>query len=110
MSPGLPEYLAQLPAGWRATDPTTSANLERELAAELCEGHPLQGVRLRVVSDTNGITDGILCSHCDEPSRFTVVHLSWRGSQEPVPDHPWIEIDGDFTAFLRYVKGTYPPD
>lgn len=108
MQHSLPECLTQLPPGWRTVSPEDSAALARELATELCSGHLLQGVDVKVVADTDGITDDILCWHVDEPRRFTVVHLTWRGAQEPVAGHPWIEVDGDFAAFLAYFQTTYP--
>jgi hypothetical protein len=91
----------ELPEGWFASDPTRSASLLGELEREVPPGHLLHGVRIEVVAHREG-TDDILCRQLDEPSRFTVIHLSWLGHEEIDTQHPAVEADGDFDSFLAY--------
>ena len=90
-----------LPEGWFASDPDRAASLLAELAREVPPGHLLHGVRGEVVAHQEG-SDDILCRHLDEPSRLTVVHLTWLGREEIDTQHPAVESDGDFASFLAY--------
>ena len=90
-----------LPEGWFASDPERAASLLAELDREVGLGHPLHGARIPVVAHREG-TDDILCRHLHDPSRFTVIHLSWLGREEIDAQHPAGEVDGDLDSFLGY--------
>jgi hypothetical protein len=95
-------YLKRIPQewGWFVSSPETAASMERELLAELCEGHLLKDRTVKIIANRHG-TDDVLCWHVNEPDRFTVIHLTWSGAEE-VNDHPWVEADGSFDDFLAY--------
>ena len=67
------------------------------------DGHFLEGVTVSVVAHRDS-TDDILCWHRDDTSRFTVVHLSWRGRTEIDSKYPAVECDGSFDDFLDYER------
>jgi hypothetical protein len=90
-----------LPEGWLRSDADRAASLLAELEREIAPGHVLFGALVVVVAHREG-TDDILCRHVDFPSRFTVVHLTWRGREEIDEHHPAVESDGDFESFLAY--------
>jgi hypothetical protein len=90
-----------LPEGWFAPDPERAASLLAELEREVSVGHPLHRACISVVAHREG-TDDILCRHLDDPSRFTVIHLTWLGREEIDSQHPVIEADGDFDAVLAH--------
>ena len=90
-----------LPEGWYCSDEKTAQELYAELMRELPPGHTLFGVPVEVVAHRQG-TDDILCRHRANPTRFTVIHLSWIGKQEIDSKHPHVENDGDFASFLQY--------
>jgi hypothetical protein len=73
-----------------------------ELQREMIPGHLLYGKRIRVIAHRNGATDDILVTHEGQPRRYTVVHLTCSGGPEIDKDHPRIECDGDYAAFLEY--------
>src|ERR1700678_3056300 len=77
----------ELPEGWFVSGPERSASLLAELAREVSLGHVLHGARISVVAHREG-TDDVLCRHLDDPSRFTVVHLSWLRAEEIDMRHP----------------------
>lgn len=95
---GLPQAL---PEGWFESDSEEAATRHAELQRELPPGHLLYGRSVSVVAHREG-TDDILCRHHDDEDRFTVVHLSWIGREEINFDHPTVEVNGDFDAFLNY--------
>ena len=95
---GLPDTL---PEGWFASDSEEASIRHAELQRELPPGHLLFGKSISVVAHREG-TDDILCRHHDDPSRFTVIHLSWLGREEINSAHPPVEVDGDFEQFLAY--------
>jgi hypothetical protein len=90
-----------LPDGWFASDPERAVSLLAELEREVGLGHPLHRARLSVVAHREG-TDDVLCRHVDDPSRFTVIHLTWLGREEIDTQHPAVEANGDFDSFLAY--------
>jgi len=90
-----------LPIGWFASSPVKSTELHDELRKELPPGHRLHGIEVHVIAHREG-TDDILCQHINDPDQFTVVHLSWIGKTEIDPNHPYVEADGSFDAFLEY--------
>ncbi len=96
--PTLPGDLAE---GWFESDTDRATALLAELKREVPPGHVLRGARVSVVAHRDG-TDDILCRHVDDPSRFTVVHLTWLGREEIDAQHPAVEADGDFDSFLAY--------
>ena len=91
----------ELPEGWFASDTSRSASLLAELEREVPPGHLLRGVPIEVVAHREG-TDDILCRHLGDSSRFTVIHLSWRGREEIDARYPAVESSGDFESFLAY--------
>ncbi len=97
----------KLPAGWFPVDEEDSVRLHAELQRELPAGHILYRKAVTVVADRDGATDDILCRHDDDPSRFTVVHLTWSGTAEYGTDYPSVECDGDFDTFLEYEAGFF---
>jgi len=106
--PPLPEHW-----GWYTPTPELAADFERQLAVEIGPGHPLVGRAVKIVGYRRG-TDDILCRHESEPSRFTVVHLSWMSTEpapfsERVPHHPTVEADGSFDDFLAYEAKYHNP-
>ena len=90
----------QLPDGWIVSTPKHAENLARELETELPKKHILKSVPVRVIANRDG-TDDILCQHVNEPKRFTVVHLTWKGREE-IDGHPSVEVDGTFDDFIEY--------
>jgi hypothetical protein len=97
---------APLPLGWFPSDPKRSSELHAELKRELPRGHILFEKPVTVVAHREG-TDDILCRHIEDPSRFTVIHLSWIRKEEIDASHPWVEDDGDFESFLAYEASYY---
>jgi len=93
--------LDRLPEGWFVSDPETAREMEQELSRELPPRHLLDGTPVRVVAHRLG-TDDVLCQHLADPSRFTVIHLTWSGVTESDSEHPWVEADGSFGDFLAY--------
>lgn len=96
--PPLPDAL---PEGWYLSDPEEASRLQRELEVEIPTGHLLDGLIVDVIAHRDG-TDDVLCRHRADPSRFTVVHLSWRMKREIDTKHPTVECDGVFDDFLAY--------
>ena len=94
-----------LPEGWYFPDAEEGAHLMAELGRELPPGHLLYGVAVVVVAANSG-NDDTLVRHLDEKERFTVVHLTWRGSTEINAQHPTVEYDGDFAGFVEH-EATY---
>ncbi|MBV9926792.1 MAG: hypothetical protein JOZ96_17365 [Acidobacteria bacterium] len=94
--------LRDLPEGWYPASEQDESRLADELRRELTPGHLLYGRPVRVIAHRNGATDDILVAHRDQPGRFTVVHLTWRGGPEINQAHPSVECDGDYAAFLEY--------
>ncbi len=74
-----------------------AAAYERELQAELDEGHPLFGVRVSAIGKHDG-TDDVLFQLLDGTGRVAVVHLTWARHPE-APPWPATELFADFTAF-----------
>lgn len=91
-----------LPLGWYPATPQDEKRLMDELQREIIPGHLLYGKQIRVIAHRDDATDDILVSHQDQPHRYTVVHLTWSGLPEINKDHPHIECDGDYAAFLEY--------
>jgi len=98
------DILNRLPAGWFPSDPERASLLKAELDRELPAGHILYGQDVTVIAHREG-TDDILCRHTNTLGRYTVIHLSWIGRTEINSQHPWVEADGDFAAFLKYEEG-----
>ncbi len=90
-----------LPAGWFPSDELQARSFHAELVREVPPGHLLRGRRVEVVAHRSA-TDDVLCRHLEEPGRFTVVHLSWRGREEVDERYPFVELDGSFEDFLAH--------
>ena len=97
----MPPFPKPLPEGWFLSDNEEAAVRHEELQKELPEGHLLYRTPVAVVARREG-TDDILCHHERDWDRFTVIHLSWIGRTEINAEHPTVEVDGDFDAFLEY--------
>jgi hypothetical protein len=71
-----------------------------ELKKELSPGHVLHGQALRPLARRDA-NDDVLFIWDNEPSRFTVVHLTWSGHAEQ-KGFPFVEYDGNFEGFLAH--------
>lgn len=91
-----------LPLGWFYPDAETAESLDEELRRELTVGHLLDGCEVRAFAWRDGATDDVLFRHINEPERYTVIHLTWLGRTEIDANHPWVEFDGTFSAFVRW--------
>ena len=60
----------------------------------------LYGVPVRTIAWRDGASDDVLFQRLDDPTRFTVVHLTWRGRTEVDKRFPTVELDGSFQHFL----------
>ncbi len=89
-----------LPATWYYTDAAESENQHAELQRELPPGHLLYGVPVRTIAWREPMNDDVLFQHLNDPTRFTVVHLTWRGRTEVDKRFPTVELDGSFQHFL----------
>lgn len=88
-----------LPEGYYYPDKAEAEQLLSELHKELPQGHVLYGVLVQPCAARYG-TDDTLFQHCNEPTRYTFVHLTWSGKTEINAAHPTVEFDGTFAAFL----------
>ena len=95
----------KLPTGWSFPDADTAQRLIDELQRELPPGHLLAGCAVETIAWTDGLNDDVLFRDLNEPAKFTIVHLTWRGSVEIDMHHPTVIFDGSFDQFLRYVYG-----
>jgi hypothetical protein len=98
--------------GWYPADEEAAKRLLYELHRELRPDHPLYGIELEACAHRDGATDDVLFRHSADPGRFTVVHLTWLEHHEIDANHPGIEFDGTFDAFLAYERdnwGLEPP-
>ena len=70
---------------WRPEGETSRAreSLKRQLAKEVCPGHPMYGLPVELIARGDG--DDCLFAILDETNRVAVVHLVWQGPQKP----PW---------------------
>lgn len=93
---------APLPEGWVQTSRDRARRLVDELQRELPPGHALSGVPTEAVADRGGASDDVLFRRLDNPARFVVVHLTWRGSTEIDPRWPYVEFEGTFEEFIDY--------
>jgi hypothetical protein len=95
-------FQENLPEGWFIAEADESARLHNELQRELPTGHVLKGVPVLVVAHRDCATDDVLCQHQNNVLRFTVVHLTWKMSEEISPKFPLVTVDGCFEDFLKY--------
>src|SRR5215468_583667 len=93
---------AALPEGWAHTSGDRARRLVDELWREVSPGHALSGVPIEAFADRDGASDDVLFRRLDNPARFVVVHLTWRGSTETDPCWPYVDFDGTFEEFLEY--------
>lgn len=96
----------RLPEWYYYPDAKEAAHLDAELQRELPEGHLLFGVPIEPFAARDG-TDDVLFRHRDEPTRFTVIHLTWIGKTEINAEHPTVEFDGTFEGFLAHEAEIY---
>ncbi|GAA4501149.1 hypothetical protein GCM10023172_22530 [Hymenobacter ginsengisoli] len=88
-----------LPPSWRPLTTARAQLLLAELRAELRAGHVLHGVPVHAVAEAVA-DDDVLFRHCNDPVRFTVVHLTYRGQPEPDPRSPAVRVDGSWLEFM----------
>lgn len=77
----MPDDLSKLPAPWWVPEGGLEIQ-ELELSRELAPGHMLYGARVSALARCEGCDD-VLFSVTDRPFPWAVVHLTWRGSEEP---------------------------
>ncbi|WP_052733000.1 hypothetical protein [Hymenobacter terrenus] len=92
-----------LPAYWARPSPSSARGLLAELQREVIAGHLLFGVPVRAVAISTG-NDDVLFQHVNDPVRFTVVHLTFRGGPEIDAHHPTVGFDGSYAEFLAEQK------
>jgi hypothetical protein len=88
-----------LPPTWQPLTTDRAKLLLAELRAELPAGHVLQGVPVHAVAEAVG-NDDVLFRHCNDPVRFTVVHLTYRGRPELDARSPAVRVDGSWLEFI----------
>lgn len=91
-----------LPAGWSRTSPERAHAFLDELRRELRWRHRLHGVALEAFADRDGASDDVLFRLVDQPDRFAVVHLTWRGRTEISAEWPSVVFEGTFDEFVAY--------
>lgn len=96
-----------LPEGWFYPEVQIAEDLHAELQRELTPGHLFHGRAVQAFAWREGATDDVLFRHVDQPARFTVIHLSWSGKQEINAQHPTVEFDGTFEAFVAEEERLY---
>jgi len=105
-------FRPSLPEGWYYPSQQDGKDLHAELQKELPPGHLLFGIAVETFAWRDGATDDVLFHHVDQPERFTVIHLSWLGRTEINEQHPTVEFDGTFEAFIvneEKMYGLKPP-
>lgn len=88
-----------LPESYFYREEAAEKEFHAELQRELAPGHLLYGVRVQIFATRDG-TDDVLFQHLDQPERFTVVHLTWRGRTEISSHYPAVLFDGTLADFL----------
>jgi len=96
---------ADLPPDWQALGP--EGGFEGELKLELGPVHRLYGVPLQGAARRSS-NDDVLFRHKAEADRYSVVHLTWSGAEEP-PGWPAVEFTGTFAQF-REAYASPPED
>ncbi len=91
--------LEDLPEGWEIVDGAQREGLQREYEVELPLEHPLAGIPVRVIAQSDA-TDDVLLEHLDS-DLLSVVHLTWRMARE-FPNYPTVEFTGSFAALLTW--------
>jgi hypothetical protein len=91
-----------LPEGWVRTSGDRARRLVEELQRELPPGHALSHVPIETFADRDGASDDVLFRRVDNPARFVVVHLTWRGRTEIDPRWPCVVFEGTFEEFVDY--------
>jgi len=69
------------------------AKIQAELEIEIHPEHPFYGRKLKVIAHAMG-NDDVLCTHVDDPKRYSVLHLTWAGRPE-LGSCPTIDFDGN---------------
>lgn len=95
-----------LPEGYYYPEEAEAQHFHAELQRELPPGHLLYGVPVQTFASRDGSDDTVF-QHCNESTRFTVVHLTWIGKTEINPEHPAIVFDGTFAEFLADEESNY---
>ena len=74
-----------VPETWFIPQDEVKRFLEAELRAETADGHPLFGETVTAIAQCPACDDVVFRVEGDYPSRFALVHLTWRKSREPLP-------------------------
>ncbi|MGQ0672102.1 MAG: hypothetical protein ACT4N2_04380 [Hyphomicrobium sp.] len=89
-----------LPAGWSGLATEHAAGLVERLQWEISRDHLLAGVAVEAVARRDA-NDDVLYRHVADPSRYSVVHLTWASRPETTPFFPSVEFDGTFAGFVE---------
>jgi hypothetical protein len=91
-----------LPEGWVRTSGKRADTFVDELQRELLRGHVLFAVNVEACADRAGASDDVLFRLLDDPERFAIVHLTWRGRPEVDARWPSVIFEGTFEEFVEY--------
>ena len=84
---------------WHPVEDAGARNgLLAEFQRKLPRGHVLAGVPVTAIGRRQDCDDVLFAL---EDGRVAIVHLTWSGKTEPVPDHPWTVL---FDSFERFVE------
>jgi hypothetical protein len=88
-----------LPPAWQPITTDRAQALLAELRAELPAGHVLHKVPVHAVAEAID-ADDVLFRHCNDPVRFTVVHLTYAHRPELDARSPAVLVDGSWLDFI----------
>ncbi|MFE9458952.1 hypothetical protein [Streptomyces californicus] len=74
--------------------------LAAELSTEVHPAHPFFGTALEVIAHRLS-NDDVLCRHRANPSRYSVLHLTWSHREE-IGSCPTIDADGEWQDIVAY--------
>ena len=97
--------LLPLPPAWRPLTAARAHALLAELRAELTTGHALHNLPMHAVAEAEDCDD-VLFRHCNDPVRFTVVHLAYGSDSELTAHCPAVRVDGSWLEFLAEQQHT----
>lgn len=89
-----------LPEGWFRASADEARRLFDELRRELPRDHVLHGVAVEAFAHRGGTRDDVLFRRIEDPARFVMVHLTWRGCTEVDARWPSVVFEGTFDEFL----------
>lgn len=84
---------------WHSIDRTEiRESLLKELHRELPSSHALSNEQLIPIGRRQDCDDILVAL---EDGRVAIVHLTWSGKREPVPDSPWTKLFDSFDHFVE---------